>query len=261
MSNQLLKGKKGIIFGALDEKSIAWKTALACHEQGAQIVLTNAPVALRMGEINKLAEKCQTEVIAADATSVNIPNEIISKLVAAWGGIDVIILNAGEADVQKIEDTTDAIWEKTLAINTTAPFRFIRAVTPIMKTQNSGRVIVIASIAGLMGEAFVTAYAASKHAVVGVVRASAIELNKYGITVNALCPGYVDTPMLDKGLDVTAARTGKTRDELRAALALKQPGGRLLTSDEVASAAIDFISNGETGQARWLYATTIGEKK
>ncbi|NQW64650.1 MAG: SDR family NAD(P)-dependent oxidoreductase, partial [Actinobacteria bacterium] len=141
------------------------------------------------------------------------------------------------------------------------PFRFIRAVTPIMKTQNSGRVIVIASIAGLMGEAFVTAYVASKHAVVGVVRASAIELNKYGITVNALCPGYVDTPMLDKGLDVTAARTGKTRDELRAALALKQPGGRLLTSDEVASAAIDFISNGETGQARWLDATTIGEKK
>ncbi len=203
----------------------------------------------------------ETLVIAADATSVNIPNEIISKVVAAWGGIDVIILNAGEADVQKIEDTTDAIWEKTLAINTTAPFRFIRAVTPIMKTQNSGRVIVIASIAGLMGEAFVTAYVASKHAVVGVVRASAIELNKYGITVNALCPGYVDTPMLDKGLDVTAARTGKTRDELRAALALKQPGGRLLTSDEVASAAIDFISNGETGQARWLDATTIGEKK
>ena len=203
----------------------------------------------------------ETLVIAADATSTKVPDEVIAKMVAAWGGVDVIILNAGEADVQKIEDTTDVIWEKTLAINTTAPFRFIRAVTPIMKTQNSGRVIVIASIAGLMGEAFVTAYSASKHAVVGVVRASAVELSKYGITVNALCPGYVDTPMLDKGLDVTAARTGKTRDELRAALAAKQPGGRLLTANEVATVAIAFIDNGETGEARWLDAATIGEKK
>ncbi len=203
----------------------------------------------------------ETLVIAADATSTKVPDEVIAKMVAAWGGVDVIILNAGEADVQKIEDTTDAIWEKTLAINTTAPFRFIRAVTPVMKSQNYGRVIVIASIAGLMGEAFVTAYSASKHAVVGVVRASAVELSKYGITVNALCPGYVDTPMLDKGLDVTAARTGKTRDELRAALATKQPGGRLLTANEVATAAIAFIDNGETGEARWLDAATIGEKK
>ncbi len=203
----------------------------------------------------------ETLVIAADATSTKVPDEVIAKMVAAWGGVDVIILNAGEADVQKIEDTTDVIWEKTLAINTTAPFRFIRAVTPVMKSQNYGRVIVIASIAGLMGEAFVTAYSASKHAVVGVVRASAVELSKYGITVNALCPGYVDTPMLDKGLDVTAARTGKTRDELRAALATKQPGGRLLTANEVATAAIAFIDNGETGEARWLDAATIGEKK
>ena len=203
----------------------------------------------------------ETLVIAADATSTKVPDEVIAKMIAAWGGVDVIILNAGEADVQKIEDTTDAIWEKTLAINTTAPFRFIRAVTPVMKSQNYGRVIVIASIAGLMGEAFVTAYSASKHAVVGVVRASAVELSKYGITVNALCPGYVDTPMLDKGLDVTAARTGKTRDELRAALAAKQPGGRLLTANEVATAAIAFIDNGQTGEARWLDAATIGEKK
>ena len=203
----------------------------------------------------------ETLVIAADATSTKVPDEVIAKMIAAWGGVDVIILNAGEADVQKIEDTTDAIWEKTLAINTTAPFRFIRAVTPVMKSQNYGRVIVIASIAGLMGEAFVTAYSASKHAVVGVVRASAVELSKYGITVNALCPGYVDTPMLDKGLDVTAARSGKTRDELRAALAAKQPGGRLLTANEVATAAIAFIDNGETGEARWLDAATIGEKK
>lgn len=203
----------------------------------------------------------ETLVIAADATSTKVPDEVIAKMIAAWGGVDVIILNAGEADVQKIEDTTDVIWEKTLAINTTAPFRFIRAVTPVMKSQNYGRVIVIASIAGLMGEAFVTAYSASKHAVVGVVRASAVELSKYGITVNALCPGYVDTPMLDKGLDVTAARTGKTRDELRAALAAKQPGGRLLTANEVATAAIAFIDNGETGEARWLDAATIGEKK
>jgi enoyl-[acyl-carrier protein] reductase I len=96
MSNQLLKGKKGIIFGALDEKSIAWKTALACHEQGAQIVLTNAPVALRMGEINKLAEQINAPVIGADVVNMDdLKNLFEQSMQHFGGGIDFILHSIG----------------------------------------------------------------------------------------------------------------------------------------------------------------------
>ena len=198
----------------------------------------------------------ETLVIPADATDSAVPQKIIDTVISQWGGIDTIFLNAGEAQVLPIEQTTDDVWNHILNLNTTAPMRFLRSATPQMKEQKFGRVIVIASIAGLMGEGFVTAYTASKHAVIGLVRSAAVELQKYGITVNALCPGYVDTPMLTKGLEVSAQRTGKTIDELREVLAAKQPGGRLLTADEVAEAALSFIDSDGTGQALWLDAAT-----
>ena len=196
----------------------------------------------------------ETLVLPGDATDPNTPTEIINIVVQAWGGVDVIILNAGEAQVLPIEQTTDEVWNHILNLNTTAPMRFLRAVTPTMKEQKFGRVIVIASIAGLMGEAFVTAYTASKHAVIGLVRSSAVELAKYGITVNAVCPGYVDTPMLVKGLEVSATRTGKSIAELKEILESRQPGGRLLSPNEVASATLHYIASSETGQALWLDA-------
>lgn len=198
----------------------------------------------------------ETLVIPADVTDPTTPQTIIDTVMKAWDGIDVIILNAGEAQVLPIEQTTDEVWNHILNLNTNAPMRFLRAATPTMKTQKFGRIIVLASIAGLMGEGFVTAYTASKHAVIGLVRSASVELNKYGITVNAVCPGYVDTPMLTKGLEVSATRTGKSVDELREILAAKQPGGRLLTPDEVANATISYIDSTDTGQALWLDAQT-----
>ncbi|QNL22603.1 SDR family oxidoreductase [Hyphobacterium sp. CCMP332] len=96
MSHQLLKGKKGIIFGALDEKSIAWKVALKAHEEGAEFVLTNAPIAMRMGEINKLAEKCNAQIIPADATSLEDLENLISESVKILGGkLDFILHSIG----------------------------------------------------------------------------------------------------------------------------------------------------------------------
>jgi enoyl-[acyl-carrier protein] reductase I len=96
MSNQLLKGKKGIIFGALDEKSIAWKTALACHAQGAELVLTNAPVALRMGEINKLAEAVNAPVIGADVVNMDdLKNLFTASMKHFGGGIDFVLHSIG----------------------------------------------------------------------------------------------------------------------------------------------------------------------
>ena len=199
-------------------------------------------------------------VVSLDLTDLSKVDDVVSSVIDQVGRVDVLVNNGGISQRSLVGETPIEVDRKIMEVNFFGAVGLTKALLPALRETN-GQIIVISSISGKFGFFLRSAYAASKHAVVGVVRASAIELNKYGITVNALCPGYVDTPMLDKGLDVTAARTGKTRDELRAALALKQPGGRLLTSDEVASAAIDFISNGETGQARWLDATTIGEKK
>ena len=189
-------------------------------------------------------------IIAADVTDPASAEDAISKVISAWGGIDVLILNAGDGSAAPIEKTTDSIWNHSIAINLTAPFQYLRAAVPAMKEAKFGRVIVVASTAGLEGEANVSAYTAAKHGVVGLVRSAAAELAKYGITVNAVCPSYVDTPMTKRSLEAAAARTGKDFNEVKSALEAKLPGGRFLTPAEVASAAIAFIDQpNTTGQA------------
>ena len=133
-----------------------------------------------------------------------------------------------------------------LDLNLTAPFKFMRAAIPAMRAQGSGNIIVVASKAGLIGEPNVAAYTAAKHGVVGLVRAAATELGKYGITVNAVCPDFVDTPMIARSLELAAERTGKNVEEMRSALESKLPGQRLLTPDEVADAVILFVGNKES---------------
>lgn len=184
--------------------------------------------------------------IAADVLAQGISESVIAKISGQWGGVDVIILNAGDAVSVPLEKTADTTWNHMLDLNLTAPFKFIRAAIPAMKAQGSGNIIVVASKAGLIGEPNVAAYTAAKHGVVGLVRAAASELSKYGITVNAVCPDFVDTPMIARSLEIAAERTGKNVEEMRTALESKLPGHRLLSPDEVADAVIAFVGNKET---------------
>jgi NAD(P)-dependent dehydrogenase (short-subunit alcohol dehydrogenase family) len=180
-------------------------------------------------------------IIPADVTDSKSANIALEKIISAWGGIDVLILNAGDGSAAPIDKTSDEVWEHSIAINLTAPFQYLRAAVPAMKEAKFGRIIVIASSAGLIGEPNVSAYTAAKHGVIGLVRAAAVELAKHGITVNAVCPSYVDTPMTKRSLEAAAERTGKDFNEVKAALEAKQPSGRFLTPKEVANAAIAFI--------------------
>ena len=192
-------------------------------------------------------------VIVADVLADGISDHVISKVVAHWGGVDVLILNAGDGVSLPIDKTDDQVWDRMIDLNLTAPFRFMRSVIPVMKSQKSGSIIVIASKAGLVGAPNVAAYTAAKHGVVGLVRASAIELEKYGISVNAVCPDFVDTPMTTRSLEAAAERTGVTVAQARSALESKLSGARLLTPDEVADAAITLInSKGVTGQTQLI---------
>ena len=191
-------------------------------------------------------------IIAADVLTPGVAESSIASMVKAWGGIDVLILNAGDGVSAPLDKTTDEVWDQMIALNASAPFKFMRAAIPVMKEQQHGNIIVIASRAGLEGGANVSAYTAAKHAVVGLVRAASIELSKYSITVNALCPDFVDTPMTQRSLEAASLRTGKSVAQTREALESKLAGKRLLTPDEVADAAIDFIGKSTTGITQLL---------
>ncbi len=165
-------------------------------------------------------------------------------LLAAAGDVDVLVNNAGIAESASLARTTDDIWERTFALNVTAPFALCRALVPGMAKRGWGRVVNVASNAGLRGYAYTSAYGASKHALVGLTRSLAVEFARQGVTVNAVCPGFVDTAMSDRAVDNIARATGK---DGRAALEALSPQRRLMTPDEVAWAVWSLVPDGARG--------------
>ena len=152
MSNQLLKGKKGIIFGALDEKSIAWKTALACHAQGAEIVLSNAPIALRMGEINKLSEQINAPVIGADVTNMDDLKHLFTESMKHFGGgIDFILHSIGMSlNLRKGKGYTEIDYgfnQKTFDISAMSLHRVLRTAWDMDALNEWGSVVALSYIA------------------------------------------------------------------------------------------------------------------
>src|SRR5205085_7738160 len=145
-----------------------------------------------------------------------------------------LVNNAGKATSAPFEKTDAALWSDMLASNLTSLFLVTHAVLPGMAQRGRGRVINVASTAGLTGYAYVSAYVAAKHGVVGLTRALALEYARRGVTVNAVCPSYTDTPMLDATVANIVAKTKRSAEQARAELAATNPMGRLITPDEVA---------------------------
>jgi NAD(P)-dependent dehydrogenase (short-subunit alcohol dehydrogenase family) len=186
----------------------------------------------------------ETLVIPADLTAAGEIDRVFDEVRTAWGEVEVLVANAGAGHAAPVTDTTDDDWARILELNLTVPFRCIRRALPSMVDAGWGRVVVIASVVAKRGEAQVSAYAASKHGVLGLVRSAAAEVARKGVTVNAVCPGYVDTPMTDETVAAISSRTGRTDAESRAALAKRQPIGRLVTPQEVADVVALCIGNG-----------------
>ena len=222
-------------------RGIGRAVAVRLSAAGHRVALTS-----RTGdELRATAGLCagETLVLPADITASAAVDRLFGAVEDAWGRVDVLVGNAGTGTSAPLAKTTDEQWARMLDLNLTAPFRCIRRDVPGMVERGYGRIVVVASVAAKRGEPYISAYTASKHGILGVVRSAAAELAATGVTVNAVCPGYVDTPMTERTVAAIAHRTGRTAEQARAALAAKQPHGRLVTVDEVADAVWLCVTN------------------
>jgi NAD(P)-dependent dehydrogenase (short-subunit alcohol dehydrogenase family) len=240
---QLLAGKRALVTGG--GRGIGAAIARALAAAGARVLVC--------GRTKPDLDAVAAEIGGAAAVVDLADRAATDAMLAGAGPIDVLVNNAGVAESASLERTDDAMWDRILELDATAPFRVTRALAPAMIKAGFGRIINVASNAGVSGYGYSAAYCAAKHAMVGMTRALAIDLARTGVTINALCPGWVETRLADEAVARIAAKTGRSADEARAQLAQMSPQRRMITPEEVAHAALMLCGPG----ARGIHGQTI----
>lgn len=252
MSAQNFTGAHAFVTGA--GTGIGRAIALALAGRGFAVALAGrraAPLQAVADEIGAAGGRALV-VEGFDVTDEQAVAAGAKQAISALGEACVLVNCAGEAPSAPFEKTDPALWNHVVAVNLTGAYLVTRALLPSLRKAASARIINIASTAGMTGYAYVSAYCAAKHGVVGLTRSLALELARTGITVNAVCPGFTDTPLLDAAVETITGKTGRSADEARATLARVNPQGRLITPQEVADAVLWLAGEGAsaiTGQA------------
>ncbi len=243
-----LQGKHALVTGAA--RGIGASIARTLVAEGAKVTLLGR----REEALRALAGELDGEVtyVAAD---VSDPEQVATAFAQAperLGPVAILVNNAGQAESAPFGKTSLELWQRMLAVNLTGSFLCSQAAMPDMLAHRWGRIVNVASTAGLVGYAYVSAYVAAKHGVVGLTRALALELAKKNITVNAVCPGYTETDILRESIANVVAKTGRSADEARASFAAGNPQQRIVQPAEVGDAVAWLCGAGAaaiTGQS------------
>jgi len=245
MSRQL-KGKSALVTGSTSGIGLAIATRFAA--EGANVMLNGfgeaaAIDALRSGLANKHGVKA--EFFGADMTRPEQIRELVQRAEAAFGAVDILVNNAGIQHVAPVDEFPEDKWDAIIAVNLSAAFHATKAVLPGMKRRRHGRIVNIASAHGLVASPNKSAYIASKHGIVGFTKATAVETAEQGIRVNAICPGFVHTPLVQKQIEDRAREAGISEERATKEIILApQPTKEFVTVEQIAAAALFLCTEG-----------------
>jgi 3-hydroxybutyrate dehydrogenase len=245
MSRQL-KGKSALVTGSTSGIGLAIATRFAA--EGANVMLNGfgeaATIdALRSGLANKHGVKA--EFFGADMTRPEQIRELVQRAEAAFGAVDILVNNAGIQHVAPVDEFPEDKWDAIIAVNLSAAFHATKAVLPGMKRRRHGRIVNIASAHGLVASPNKSAYIASKHGIVGFTKATAVETAEQGIRVNAICPGFVHTPLVQKQIEDRAREAGISEERATKEIILApQPTKEFVTVEQIAAAALFLCTEG-----------------
>jgi NAD(P)-dependent dehydrogenase (short-subunit alcohol dehydrogenase family) len=243
----MITGKHALVTGG--GTGVGRAIALALAETGVAVTICGR----RKEQLAAVADaNRRISAIAADVTDEAAMTALYAEAEKARGPVDIVVANAGMSGSSPAQRTSLGDWQRTLDVNLTGSFLTVKPALAGMTSAKSGRVVFVASTAGLKGYAYVAPYVAAKHGVIGLMRALATELARTGVTVNAVCPGFVETDMLGESVQRIVDKTGRTVEQARASLAATNPQGRFIQPREVAAAVLWLCSEAAgsiTGQA------------
>jgi 3-hydroxybutyrate dehydrogenase len=241
----MLQGKTALVTGS--SSGIGLGIAEAFAKTGANVIMNGieSPDQVK-GEVEKVSALGEGKVVYSPANMMK-PEDIRDMASMAhdrFGGIDVLVNNAGIQFVSPIEEFPEEKWDAIIAINLTSAYHTTKAALPGMKAKGWGRIINIASAHGLVASPFKSAYVAAKHGILGLTKTVALEVAEEGITVNAICPGYVWTPLVERQIPDTAKARGMTEEQVKQEVLLKaQPTKKFVTVDQLGSLALFLCSD------------------
>lgn len=245
MQKPQLSGKTALVTGSTSGIGLGIAHALAA--EGANIVFNGFGDAAEIAKLQQATEKdyqVETLYCNADMTKPDEIAQMMQDAAARFGSIDILVNNAGIQHVANIEDFPIERWDAVISINLTSAFHTTRLALPKMREKNWGRIINIASAHGLIASAGKSAYVAAKHGIVGLTKVTALETAQTGITCNAICPGWVLTPLVQKQVDARAAAQGISIDQAKRDLVSeKQPSGEFVTTDQLGALAVFMCSD------------------